>query len=66
MLKDIRGSSRPRDLSAVKTRIQSRIGQQSEPDKVACVIARLETLDVIEVLDGTLNYLEAAEEFKAG
>ena len=66
MLKDIRGSSRPRNLAALRTRIQSRIGQQPEPDKVACVIAELETMDVIEVVDGTLNYVQAAEEFKAG
>lgn len=56
ILNDVRGFSRPRNLEALKTRIQSRIGQEPAPDKVAAVIARLETMDVIKVIEGVLIY----------
>ncbi|MDM0002508.1 PIN domain-containing protein [Variovorax sp. J22P240] len=64
ILKDIRGSSRPRTLATLKTRIQSRIGQQPEADKVAAVIAKLEAMEVIKVVDGALNYVRVAVDSK--
>jgi hypothetical protein len=60
VLKDIRGSSRPGDLKALTSRIQSRIGHEAAPEKVAAVMARLETMDVIKVVDGELIYLANA------
>jgi len=57
ILKDIRGPHRPGDLHALTSRIQSRIGQAPAPAKVAEVMARLATMDVIQVIGGELSYL---------
>ncbi len=60
ILKDIRGPNRPGDLHALTSRIQSRIGQAAAPEKVAEVMARLATMDVIQVVGGELSYLKQA------
>lgn len=60
ILKDIRGPNRPGDLHALTSRIQSRIGQAAAPEKVSEVMARLATMDVIQVVDGELSYLPKA------
>ena len=65
VLKDIRGSHRPGDLSALTSRIQSRIGHEAAPEIVAAVIARLETMDVIKIVNGELIYIANANK-KAG
>lgn len=57
ILRDIKGPNRPGDLKALTSRIQSRIGHQPAPEKVADVIARLETMDAIKIVDGELTYL---------
>lgn len=61
-LKDIRGPNRPSDLQALKSRIQSRIGQGPAPQQVAEVMARLATMDVIQVINGELHYLAKASD----
>ena len=60
ILKDIQGPNRPGDLKALTSRIQSRIGPENEPAKVAKVMARLETMDVVKVVAGDLVYLSNA------
>jgi len=57
ILEDIRGPNTPRDLQALKSRIQSRIGHDPATQIVTRVLARLETMDVIKVADGKLIYL---------
>jgi len=57
ILKDFRTAGRPKTLDALKRRIQWRFGPVPEPDNVASVIARLETMEVIKVVDGSLNYI---------
>jgi hypothetical protein len=58
ILKDLREAGKPRNLEALKRRIQWRIGPEPAPDKVADVISRLETMDFIRVVDGALNYAQ--------
>ncbi|CAN7385529.1 PIN domain-containing protein [Variovorax sp. LjRoot84] len=62
ILEDLRKAGRPRNLEALKRRIQSRIGPEPAPDTVANVISRLETMDLINIVDGTLNYAQVARE----
>jgi hypothetical protein len=62
ILKDIRGPNRPGDLKALTSRIQSRIGQAAAPERVTEVMARLATMDVIQVINGELNYLAKASD----
>ena len=66
MLKDLRAAGKPRSLDALKRRIQWRFGPEPAHNNVAAVMARLETMDVINVVDGTLSYIQATAEFKAG
>ena len=66
MLKDFRVAGKPKSLEALKRRIQWRFGPEPAHDNVAAVIARLETMDVINVINGTLNYIQAAPEFMTG
>ena len=56
----------PKSLDALKRRVQWRFGLEPARDNVAAVIARLETMDVINVADGTLNYVQATADFEAG
>ena len=56
-LKDIRGPNRPGSLEALKARIKSRSGNAATPARVADVLARLETMDVIKIVDGEVKYL---------
>lgn len=65
ILKDFQ-AGRPKSLDALKRRIQWRFGARPDHDSVAAVIARLETMDMINVVDGALNYIRAAAEPKAG
>jgi hypothetical protein len=57
ILKDIRGPNRPGNLEALKARIRSRFGKAATPTKIADVLARLETMDVIKIVDGEVGYL---------
>lgn len=61
ILKDIHSPHRPHDLTALKSRIQSRIGHQAAPEKVAEVMARLETMDVIKVANNEMTYMANAD-----
>jgi hypothetical protein len=56
ILKHLREAGRPKNLEALKKLIQSRLGPEPSPDKVAAVMARLETMDAINVVDGALIY----------
>lgn len=60
ILKDLRDAGKPRNLDALKRRIQWRIGPEPAPDKVADVISRLETMDFIKIVDGALDYSQIA------
>ena len=60
ILKDFREAGKPRNLEALKRRIQWRIGPEPAPDKVADVISRLETMDFIKIVDGALDYSQIA------
>ena len=55
ILKDIRGPNRPGNLEALKARVQSRFGKASTPTRIVDVLARLETMDVIKIVDGELG-----------
>lgn len=65
ILKDVRGPNRPGDLHALTSRIQSRIGQAPAPAKVAEVMARLATMDVIQVVGGELSCLPKTSSSKS-
>ena len=56
ILKDFHTGGKPKSLDALKRRIQWRFGPGPDRERVAAVIARLETMDVINVADGILNY----------
>ena len=61
ILKDFQAAGKPKSLDALKRRIQWRLGPGLDDDSVAAVIARLETMDVINVVDGVLSYIQPAE-----
>ena len=54
------GANRPGDVKALTSRIQSRIGHDAVSGKVAAVMARLETIDVIKIVNGELIYMANA------
>ncbi|MDM0081701.1 PIN domain-containing protein [Variovorax sp. J31P179] len=56
LLKDFKAPNRPKSLTALKRHIQTKFGPAPVPQKVQLLIDRLQTSDVISVVDGKLRY----------
>lgn len=58
---DIRGPNRPRSLKALTARIKSRFGKAATTKGIDDVLARLETVDVLKIVNGELKYVKEAD-----
>lgn len=58
---DIRGPNRPRNLKALSARIKSRFGRAATTKGINDVLARLETMDVLKIVDSEVAYLKVAD-----
>ena len=56
VLAELREPNRPRSLTALERRIQSKIGPAAAPSKVQIVIDHLKTIDAIRLVEGQLVY----------